>query len=62
VTLIPGRRGSFEVTFNGELIFSKEVSDRFPEAMEVEQTVQRRLGLLGDGTPAPADVPAEEAV
>jgi|GEM_PF-1208937 len=45
LTLLPGRKGAFEVTFNGELIFSKLLLDRFPEEGEVEETVRQRLAL-----------------
>ena len=48
VTLAPGERGSFEVTFNGELIFSKRLSERFPESMEVEGIVERKVAMLDD--------------
>ena len=43
VTLVPGRTGSFEVIYNGELIFSKLASDRFPEENEVEGIVEGKL-------------------
>ena len=35
------------MTYDGELIFSKLLLDRFPEEGEVEETVARRLGLAG---------------
>lgn len=40
---MPGRTSSFEVTFNGELIFSKFASERFPEENEVEEIVGGKL-------------------
>jgi selT/selW/selH-like putative selenoprotein len=43
VSLVPGRSGSFEVTYNGELVFSKLASDRFPEENEVEGIVQAKI-------------------
>ncbi len=43
LTLLPGRSGSFEVTYNGELIFSKFASERFPEENEVEQIIGGKL-------------------
>ncbi len=43
VTLVPGRTSSFEVTYNGELIFSKLASERFPEENEVEGIVGGKL-------------------
>jgi selT/selW/selH-like putative selenoprotein len=36
---VPGRTGQFDVLANGELVFSKAESGRFPEESEV-------LGLL----------------
>ena len=35
VTLIEGSGGEFEVTFNGDLIFSKKELERFPEDEEI---------------------------
>lgn len=55
VTIVPGRTGAFEVNWNGELIYSKFATDRFPEALEVESVVAHKLGL-----PPPVD--AEAAV
>lgn len=52
---MPGRTGSFEVTWNGELIFSKYALDRFPDPLEVEALVADKLGVpppqpeAGDG-------------
>ncbi len=47
---MPGRTGSFEVTWNGELIYSKFATERFPEPLEVETIVAHKLGL-----PPPVD-------
>lgn len=38
------------MTWNGELIYSKFASDRFPEPLEVETVVAHKLGL-----PPPVD-------
>jgi predicted Rdx family selenoprotein len=57
VTVVPGRSGSFEVTWNGELIFSKYALDRFPDPLEVETLVAHKLGVpppQADDAPAPA--------
>jgi selT/selW/selH-like putative selenoprotein len=44
VTLEPTRMiGSFEVFFNGELIYSKKKSGKLPEPGEVEQIMFARL-------------------
>ncbi|MCC7025160.1 MAG: Rdx family protein [Thermomicrobiales bacterium] len=44
VTLAPGESGSFEVFLNRKRIFSKNALDRFPEANEVEASIERALG------------------
>ena len=59
MTIVPGRSGAFEVTWNGELIFSKYALDRFPDPLEVEAVVADRLGVPAptldpDPNPAPA--------
>ncbi len=43
MTLVPGRSSSFEVTFNGELVFSKYALERFPEENEVEEIIGGKL-------------------
>jgi selT/selW/selH-like putative selenoprotein len=40
VTLIPGERGAFEVTVNGETIYSKWQTKRFPELQELKDAVK----------------------
>nr|WP_198299627.1 Rdx family protein [Tumebacillus avium] len=42
-TLIPASGGVFEVTFNGELIFSKKELGRFPEEGEVLELLKPRI-------------------
>jgi selT/selW/selH-like putative selenoprotein len=44
VELMTGTKGRFEVTLDGELIFSKEALGRHAEPGEVKQAVARRLG------------------
>ncbi|MGD0765805.1 MAG: Rdx family protein [Dehalococcoidia bacterium] len=41
--LIPSGAGRFEVTVNGQLIYSKAATGRFPELSEIQQKVR---GLL----------------
>jgi len=41
--LIKGSNGVFEVELDGELIFSKKASGRFPEPEEVEGMLAGRL-------------------
>lgn len=41
--LIKGRDGVFEVAFDGENIYSKKSTGRFPEAGEVEKVLAQRL-------------------
>lgn len=43
LTLIPGERGRYEVTINGELVYSKLQTDRFPELQEIREMVAARL-------------------
>jgi len=44
VTLIPGSGGIFEVTYNGQLIYSKAQTGRFPNPNEVEEKLEALLG------------------
>lgn len=44
LTLRPSSGGRFEVTLDGELIFSKAELGRHPEAGEVAATVAQRIG------------------
>lgn len=41
--IIPSSNGVFEVTLDGELIFSKKELDRFPEENEVENIIKEKL-------------------
>ena len=43
VDLIKGRDGAFEVVFDGDLVYSKNSTGRFPDDGEVEATLQGRL-------------------
>ena len=43
VELIKGRDGVFEVTHDGDLIYSKKSTGRFPDDDEVEAIIQTRL-------------------
>ncbi len=42
--LVPSEGGRFEVTCNGELIFSKLELGRFPEPKELEAAIEERVG------------------
>ena len=44
VELTSGSSGRFEVTLDGELLFSKRASGRFPKPGEVESLLEHRLG------------------
>ncbi len=44
LTLIPGPRGIFDVTVNGELIFSKYAVDRHARPSEVLDSFQAVVG------------------
>ena len=42
VKLIPGAKGSFEITIGTDLVFSKLDLGRFPETKEVREMVKAR--------------------
>jgi selenoprotein W-related protein len=43
VALLPGSGGVFEVRLEGELLFSRQDTGRFPEAKELKQLVRDRI-------------------
>jgi selT/selW/selH-like putative selenoprotein len=42
--LIKGSRGAFDVCLDGDLVFSKHDTGRFPDPGEVEEMLAGRLG------------------
>ena len=42
--MIKGRDGVFEVVADGDLIYSKKATGRFPDDGEVEELLSRRAG------------------
>jgi len=42
--LVKGQGGVFEVSFDGQPVFSKKAQGRFPEPGEVESQIEQRLG------------------
>ena len=44
VDLLPSSKGRFEVTLDGELIFSKATLGRHAEAGEIARLVRERIG------------------
>ena len=48
VALQPGDGGILEIRLNGELIFSRKKSGRFPEAKEIKQLVRDRIAPSRD--------------
>ena len=44
VTLVPSSGGVFEVSLDGETIFSKRALGRFPNENEIEGMLEGRLG------------------
>ncbi|PWK06945.1 selenoprotein W-related protein [Tumebacillus permanentifrigoris] len=42
-TLIPSKGGVYEITFNGELIYSKKALGRFPEDDEVLEILRQKI-------------------
>lgn len=43
LTLVPGTGGIFEVRLNGEVIFSRMATGRFPESKELKQLIRDRI-------------------
>jgi selT/selW/selH-like putative selenoprotein len=41
--LVPSGAGRFEVMVNGEVVYSKAATGRFPELSEVQQRVREKL-------------------
>lgn len=48
VALIPGTGGVFEVRLNGERLWNKEETGRFPEPKEVKQLIRDRIAPQKD--------------
>jgi selenoprotein W-related protein len=44
LTLVPTGGGAFEISLNGELIYSKLKTGKFPDENWVVETVGKRLG------------------
>lgn len=44
LSLIPSSDGVFEITIDGELIYSKKETGEFPENNEVEDTLRNKIG------------------
>jgi selT/selW/selH-like putative selenoprotein len=42
--IVPGDRGVFDVTVDGEKIFSKHTSHRFPDHPEIVAGLRARMG------------------
>lgn len=63
VALVPGRGGVFEVRLDGEVLFSRAVEHRFPEAAELKQLVRDRISPerdLGHSDAAPRKLHSPE--
>jgi len=43
VALVPGTGGVFDVSLDGELIFSRKPAERFPESKELKQLIRDRI-------------------
>jgi selenoprotein W-related protein len=48
VALKPGTGGVFNITLNQNLIFSRKVAGRFPEAKEIKQLVRDSIDPMRD--------------
>jgi len=44
VDLVSGSNGRFEITLDGELVFSKKAAGRFPKPGEVAGLFEKKLG------------------
>jgi selenoprotein W-related protein len=44
-TLVPGTGGCFEITVNGELLYSKLKTGQFPDEAWVVEQLKKRAGL-----------------
>lgn len=42
--LVPSSGGRFEITVNGDLVYSKAQTGRHPEADEIRQALKNKLG------------------
>ncbi len=52
--IIPSSGGVYEVTVNGDVIFSKKALNRHAEAGEVEQLIEEKLAEISpEGYPLP---------
>lgn len=40
VVLSPATGGTFDITLNGQMIYSRKIAGRFPEAKEVKQLIR----------------------
>ena len=43
ITLVPGDGGVFELTVNGQQVYSKKATGKFPDTEELNQTIQKFL-------------------
>ena len=43
IALVPGSGGVFEVSVDGELIWSRKAEGRFPESKELKQRIRDRI-------------------
>lgn len=43
ISLHPTTGGIFEITLNGEMLFSRKEAQRFPEAKEIKQLIRDRI-------------------
>ncbi|MGQ0658111.1 MAG: SelT/SelW/SelH family protein [Chromatiales bacterium] len=48
VALVPGQGGVFEVSLDGEPIFSRKSQGRFPESKELKQLIRDRIAPTKD--------------
>jgi selenoprotein W-related protein len=43
VTLVPGAGGTFEVSVNGQQVYSKKATGTFPELNNLKESIQKFL-------------------
>ena len=43
IQLVPGTQGAFEITFDGDLIYSKKQTDEFPSNELIARLIRDRI-------------------
>ena len=62
VALRPGDEGIFEITLDGETIWSRAAEGRFPELKELKQRVRDRIAPDRAGPPAARHLKSQDGL